>query len=214
MSYWESPLWSLVSSRDGDQRPSVLVCRLCFAVAILPILVGACSGVGSPTPEADPTLSSNPIEQSPVTQPTDSASKTQANDLVPAGCKEDSVRSTVEDFIATLSGGKVEGSDLVDRYIAPSGAFGWFGTPDRPFPGPGSDYATLAAYFTRFTEAGYEWRLLNFDYNGWDAVTGAHFEVEIEGTFGGDVTVIQSAKGGIDCDSGKIAVWLILTSPG
>lgn len=193
---------------------SVSIVRLCFAVTIVPILIGACTGIGSSSSESEATPSSNPVTQNPATQPTESPPVTRANELVPAACEEDTVRSTVEGFIAALNSGEVKGADLVEWYITPIGAFGWFGTPDRPFPGPGSDFTTLAAYFTSFTEAGHEWRLLSFDYNGWDAVTGAHFEVEIEGTFGGDVTGIQSAKGAIDCDSGKIAVWLIAVSPG
>lgn len=198
-------------------------------IVVCALLAVSCSGSAFDMPTSEQgsgsTRGSSPTTTharrlTSTTRPFEDASSTLAtgSDVATSGalpaCDEDAAERTVDDFISAIAGGELTGDEIVSMFIALPGAFKWFGTPQRPYPGSGSDRESLAGYLQEVIDSGDAWSLISFTHTGFGSVQGVgNFVIDVRGRFGSDGARVLSTKGAVDCDTGKIAVWLTQEPP-
>lgn len=120
-------------------------------------------------------------------------------------CQGDTVQRTVEDFLQAYNAGA---PDIVDRFIAPTVRFKWYGDPVRGFP-ESMDRGSLGAYLHQRHTLGEQLTLGRIRFNGRRKWWLREFRVH-PGEIGWVEELRQvDGKGAVDCISGKIAVWWI-----
>jgi hypothetical protein len=123
----------------------------------------------------------------------------------PDFCSADAAQVRVEAFLQAFNRGD---DTIVGDYIAKGDEFRWFATPERPYPGPGSERGGLESYLASKHQEGARWSLGRFEWTG--VQNGlSNFATRIDDTQYGDGGEAVSGKGALTCDSGHIAVWLI-----
>ena len=173
--------------------------RCAILVALSALLVLGCSA-GSPPPER------------PATSPPTPSLQSEVGTGVGAACTAAEVRVLVDAFVAAYNRGDLR---TLDRILAGPDLFQWYssGPPAPRFRADARNRATLMAYFAERHAAGERLELLDFRFNGNNAVFG-DFEYELR-----DGTDFQPrhfvGKGSAVCDRRprRIAVWSMGQAP-
>jgi hypothetical protein len=115
------------------------------------------------------------------------------------------VQRTIEDFLQAYNAGA---PDIVDRFIASTVMFKWYGDPVRRFP-ESMDRGSLGAYLRQRHTLGEQLKLGRFRFNGVGNGGYGNFECTLERSGSVEEPRQVDGKGAVDCISGKIAVWWI-----
>ena len=145
-------------------------------------------------------MSARISEDTPVSSSEDAAST--------GACSRNGARELVERFLSAYSGGSNNVS-LADRFFAPEDRFQWFYDAVTRHGEEAQDRSSLDSYLAQQHTSGDSLQLMNFSFNGYRSEDNTgHFEMVLSRS-----ELVLEGKGAIDCDSGKIMVWVVGAAP-
>ena len=98
---------------------------------------------------------------------------------------------------------------LADRFFAPEDRFQWFYDAVTRHGEEAQDRSSLDSYLAQQHTSGDSLQLMNFSFNGYRSEDNTgHFEMVLSRS-----ELVLEGKGAIDCDSGKIMVWVVGAAP-
>jgi hypothetical protein len=191
---------------DGPMR-----CRNGRIGIVLLVIAAACGSGTADSVETTiaPAVTTSPESGEELFDPTRATTTTAGTEAAETPmsewCDENLVESTLDSLFSDMNRGS---NSIVDTYVAGPGIFEWFATPDRPYPGAGSQRLGIDDHLAELYSRGDQFTLLDVDFTGL-RTRAAHFGFEMEHQAASGEASIGFGKGSLDCDSRMLRAFIV-----